>query len=102
VAHHHTQAGADVARAWHLPAAIGEACLAHHGPVEGAPVAARVVMAATSLLHLVDEADDDPLHLVQHPDHRRLVSLNVSSSRIPNLVSALRTELADPDAPALG
>jgi diguanylate cyclase (GGDEF)-like protein/putative nucleotidyltransferase with HDIG domain len=101
VAHHHTQAGADVARAWRLPPAIVEACLAHHGPVEGATVAARVVMAATSLVHLVDEAEEEPSYLVKHPDYQRLVALSVPPPRIPSLIASLKTELADPDAPAV-
>jgi diguanylate cyclase (GGDEF)-like protein/putative nucleotidyltransferase with HDIG domain len=93
VAKHHAQAGADVARAWRLPAAIVEACLAHHGPVEGAPVSARVVMAATSLLTLVDAGEAISAHLDRQPDFERLVALNVPGGHMPSLVANLRVEL---------
>ena len=95
VAQHHAQAGADVARAWRLPAAIVEACLAHHGPFEGAPVPARVVMAATSLVQLVDSEETDPVRLAEHPEHLRLVALSVPGERIASLVEQLRGELGD-------
>ncbi len=99
VAKHHTQAGADVARAWRLPAAIVEACLAHHGPVEGAPVSARVVMAATSLLHLVDAGEEAAAHLEKLPEFDRLVGLNVPGGKMPSLIANLRVELDEGSAP---
>jgi putative nucleotidyltransferase with HDIG domain len=50
VMRHHAQAGADVAKAWNLPAAIADVCTHHHDDVEKVSVPARIVIAAEALV----------------------------------------------------
>jgi diguanylate cyclase (GGDEF)-like protein/putative nucleotidyltransferase with HDIG domain len=44
---HHQRAGADIARAWRLPADIVDACSQHHGRADSAPTSVRAASAAT-------------------------------------------------------
>jgi diguanylate cyclase (GGDEF)-like protein/putative nucleotidyltransferase with HDIG domain len=54
VARHHARAGADVARAWHLPTEIVDVCTRHHDDVRNMAPHVRVVRAADEVVRLFD------------------------------------------------
>lgn len=55
VARHHQRGGADITRAWHLPAEFAEVCSNHHATLVNAPIPVRIVMAADALVRAHDE-----------------------------------------------
>lgn len=61
VARHHQRAGADVARAWHLPPELVEVCNNHHTAPGYAPVAVKIVVGADALVRMCDRACDAPV-----------------------------------------
>ncbi len=101
VLRHHARAGADVARAWHLPSEIVDVCTRHHDDVRNMAPHVRVVRAADEVVRLFDarttaEAAAGPpvreLGASNYPRPRRSGDSYPPSER--------RTVAAHPEAPS--
>jgi diguanylate cyclase (GGDEF)-like protein/putative nucleotidyltransferase with HDIG domain len=100
VQRHHGLAGAEVARAWNLPTDIVHACEQHHGPLERAPLAVRLVMGADALERL-SQHTTVACRDASNPDVALLLRLGVPAPTVGLLVEGMRRTLealANPDA----
>lgn len=96
VMRHHPRAGADVARSWHLPPEIVEACANHHGSHVGAPVPVKIVIGADALIRICDQPLDTP---PAPEDVALLIGIGLPEEATASLIAKVRETLTDAQGP---